>query len=199
MAKVTKKNPIVIGIDDAPFVFTNMPPLDKKNPKETVPVIGVTCKGLHLVGLDKTEVHIDGRDATIQVQKMLQSSKHLEEIQYILLDGVALGGFNLVDCDKLYSNLKIPIITVSVKNPDLPSMKAALQKHFSDAEERIAILDRIGSPEELDVDIGVGPNVIYFRPFGTPIVTAQELLRVLCKRSKVPEPLRLAHLIASVL
>ncbi len=176
-----------------------MPPLDKKNPKETVPVIGATCKGLHLVGLDRTEVYIDGRDATDQVQKMLQSSKHLQEIQYVLLDGVALGGFNLVDCEALYSTLKIPIITVSVKNPDLSAMKTALQKHFSDAVERIALLDRIGSPEEFDVDIGLGPNVIYFKPFGTTVANAQELLRVLCKRSKVPEPLRLAHLIASIL
>ncbi len=130
---------------------------------------------------------------------MLQSSKHLQEIQYVLLDGVALGGFNLVDCEALYSVLKIPIITVSVKNPDISAMKTALQKHFSDAEERIALLDRIGSPEEFDVDIGLGPNVIYFKPFGTTVATAQELLRVLCKRSKVPEPLRLAHLIASIL
>ncbi len=164
-----------------------------------MPVIGATCKGLHLVGLDRTAVNIDGRDATDHVLKMLQSSKHLKEIQYILLDGVALGGFNLVDCDALYSALKIPIITFSVKNPDLPSMKAALLKHFPDAEERIAILDRIGSPEEYDVDIGLGPNIVYFKPFGTTITIAQELLRVLCKRSKVPEPLRLAHLIASVL
>jgi endonuclease V-like protein UPF0215 family len=196
---LTKKNPIVIGIDDAPFIFSNMPPLDKKNRNATVPVIGATCKGLHLVGLDRTQVYIDGRDATDQVQKMLQSSKHLKEIQYILLDGVALGGFNLVDCEALYTVLRIPIITFSVKNPDLPSMKAALQKHFLDAEERIAILDRIGSPEEIDVDIGLGPNVIYFKPFGTTVATAKDLLRVLCKRSKVPEPLRLAHLIASVL
>ncbi len=176
-----------------------MPPLDKKRPGETVPVIGATCKGVHLVGLDRTEVHIDGRDATAQVLKMLQSSKHLQEIQYILLDGVALGGFNLVDCDTLYATLQIPILTVTVKNPDLPSMKAALRKHFPNAEERIALLDRIGSPEEFDVDIGLGPNVIYFKPFGTTVATAQQLLRVLCKRSKVPEPLRLAHLIASVL
>ncbi len=176
-----------------------MPPLDKKNPNATVPVIGVTCKGVHLVGLDRTQVYIDGRDATEQVQKMLQSSKHLKEIQYILLDGVALGGFNLVDCEALYSILKIPIITVSVKNPDLPAMKAALKKHFPDAEERIAILDRIGSPEEVDVDIGLGPNVIYYKPFGTTLAIAQDLLRVLCKHSKVPEPLRLAHLIASIL
>ncbi len=176
-----------------------MPPLEKKNPKETVPVIGATCKGLHLVGLDRTEVRIDGRDATDKVQKMLQSSKHLKEIQYILIDGVALGGFNIVDCEALYSNLKIPIITVSDKHPDLPSMKAALKKHFPDAGERIALLDRIGSPEEFKVDIGLGPNFIYFKPFGISITTAHELLQVLCKHSKIPEPLRLAHLIASIL
>ncbi len=164
-----------------------------------MPVIGATCKGLHLVGLNRTDVYIDGRDATDKIEKMLQSSKHIQEIQYILLDGVALGGFNLVDCEALYSILKIPLITVSVKNPDLPSMKAALQKHFPDAEERIALLDRIGAPEEFNVDIGLGPSVIYFKPFGTSVATAQELLRVTCKRSKVPEPLRLAHLIASVL
>ena len=130
---------------------------------------------------------------------MLETSKHLKEIQYILLDGVALGGFNLVDCEKLHSELNIPVITVSVKNPDLNSMKSALQKHFLDAQQRIAILDRIGSPEEFSVDIGLGPHVIYFKPFGTTPSTARDLLRVLCKRSKVPEPLRLAHLIASVL
>ncbi len=62
-------------------------------------------------------------------------------------------------------------------------MKAALRKHFPDAEERIALLERIGSPEEFDVDIGLGPNVIYFKPFGTTVATAENLLRVL---SRVP-------------
>jgi len=196
---ILKQHPIVIGIDDAPFVFANTPPSNNIRPGTTVPVIGATCKGVHLVGLDRIQVTIDGRDATDQVRTMIQSSKHFREIQYILLDGVALGGFNIVDCEAIYAALDIPIITVSVKNPDLPAMEAALQKHFPDAKERIVILHHIGSPVELEVDIGLGPNIIYFKPFGIPVEIAQDLLRVLCKHSKVPEPLRLAHLIASVL
>ncbi|OLS13384.1 MAG: hypothetical protein RBG13Loki_2980 [Promethearchaeota archaeon CR_4] len=112
---------------------------------------------------------------------------------------MALGGFNLVDCEAIYTSLDIPVITVSVKNPDLPAMEAALKQHFQDAKERITLLRLMGPPLELEVDIGLGSYIVYFKPFGISAEIAQELLRVLCKRSKVPEPLRLAHLIASIL
>jgi len=194
-----KENPIVMGIDDAPFNFPNRVTGDSTPPREDTPVVGVTCKGYFLVGLDKTQVRIDGRDAADQVEAMIRSSKHFGEIQYVLLDGIALGGFNIVDCETLAHNLELPVITVSTKQPNFGAMRDAIQQHFSDAEERLELLETLGYPRELQVPMDAGTTTIFFQPFGTPAQPAEELLHVLCRRSKVPEPLRLAHLIASIL
>lgn len=194
-----KQNPIVMGIDDAPFNFPHRVSSAINPPPYHTSIVGVTCKGFFLVGLDKSQVEIDGRNATTQIEVMIRHSKHFGEIQYVLLDGIALGGFNLVDCPALTQTLELPIITVSVKQPDFTAMRDAILQHFTDADYRLQLLEALGAPRVLNVNMEGGGVTIYFQPFGIPDARAGDLLRLLCLRSKVPEPLRLAHLIASLL
>jgi hypothetical protein len=77
------------------------------------------------------------------------------------------------------------------KKPDLKAMEDALRKHFADADERIALLRKAGEIRELI------PGKVFYQAYGLPPQQAEEIINLTQKSSLIPEPLRLAHMIAS--
>jgi len=110
----------------------------------------------------------------------------------MMIDGVALGGFNVVDIDELYSATNLPVITITRDKPDFEKIKLALQKNFEDWEERWNLM-RKGELHK----VKTLHNPIYVKCAGISIEEAKEIIKLSTIRGVVPEPIRVAHLIAS--
>ena len=83
----------LIGIDDSPFRFT-----DKYGM-----VIGVVMRGgEYLEGVIRRHIHIDGNDATYVCKDMIKKTRHRQQLKAVILDGIALGGFNVVNINHLH-------------------------------------------------------------------------------------------------
>jgi endonuclease V-like protein UPF0215 family len=174
----------ILGIDDGPFTRK-----DKK-----VIVVGVVFRGGEFIdGLLRTYVDIDGLDATEKLSEMINSSKHKQQLKVIMLDGITLGGFNIIDVKKLYSETKIPVIVVNRKIPDLKSIKVALEKNFDDFEKRWKMILNAGKIKELKFE----NFSIYYQNVGLEDEDAEEIILISVKHAQIPEPLRVAHLIAT--
>jgi endonuclease V-like protein UPF0215 family len=174
----------ILGIDDGPFT---------KDDKEVI-VIGVVYRGGEFIdGLLRTFVEIDGLDATEKLAKMINSSRHKQQLKVIMLDGITLGGFNVVDVKKLYSETKIPIIVINRKVPDLKSIKTALEKNFEDFEKRWRMILNAGKIKELKLE----KFSLYYQNIGLEDEEAEEVILTSMKHAQIPEPLRVAHLIAT--
>jgi len=91
--------------------------------------------GDYLDGAFKTEVSIDGMDATKILIKLLNKSRHKEQLRVVMLKGITFGGFNMIDISKIYDRTKLPVIVVNRKKPNLEKIKKAL-KHFKDFKKR---------------------------------------------------------------
>ena len=173
----------ILAIDDAPFDFNDI---------ETM-VVGVVMRGGDYVeGVLRSYVTIDGADATDVIGKMVMSSRYREQLRAVLLDGISLGGFNVVDIHKLFDVIHIPVITVTRDKPDLLAIESALRKHFPDWERRLA-LHTEGTLHEFKT----AHNPLYAKFVGCSPEEAQEIISRVTIRGVLPEPLRLAHLIAS--
>jgi endonuclease V-like protein UPF0215 family len=83
----------VIGFDDAPF--------EKNDPGANVNVAGVVCAGTRFEGMVWGNVQKDGDDATAVLSELLLNSKFYEQVHLVLIDGLAVGGFNLIDLPEL--------------------------------------------------------------------------------------------------
>ena len=130
-----KKEIRILGIDDSYF---------EKN-QEKVLVIGVIFRGgLFIDGLLSTYVEVDGLDATEKLITMINNSRHKKQLKVIMLDGITLAGFNLVDIKELNKKTGLPIIVINRKLPDLKKVEIAL-KSFTDYEKRIKIVENAGS------------------------------------------------------
>ena len=183
-----KDNPITIGFDDATF--------ELKTGSETTQLIGVLCQGIRMVKVVKCEIVIDGNDATENLIKLVKQN---ENIQYILTHTITFGGFNIVDLEEIYHETGKAIIAVTEKKVDLDSVIKALKKKFpSNYNNKIKNIFNAGELYETDVNTAGGFSRIFFHSKGLKIAEAEALLNKINIDSKLPECVRLAHLIGRI-
>lgn len=174
-----------VGFDDGPFGFDD----------GTVPVVGVVARGAGYVeGVLHDEVAVDGTDATETLAGALRGSRHLDGLAAVLVDGVALGGFNVVDLTALHEAVDTPVVSVARGAPDREAIRDALQAHFDDWEDRLEVIDDHW-PRPVEVDQGT----LSVHAVGLPEDEVPALLARTTARGLLPEPLRLAHLVSAAL
>tara|TARA_Y100000031_G_C8013800_1_gene289329 strand:- start:273 stop:620 length:348 start_codon:yes stop_codon:yes gene_type:complete len=104
-----------------------------------------------------------------------------------MTDGIALGGFNVIDIKKLYKATKIPVMVVIRRMPDLKKIKTTLTK--LNMPQKYKLIESAGKIHHI--------NSLYVQLIGLTPQTAKRILEITCTRSIIPEPIRIAHLIAS--
>ena len=185
-----KENPITIGFDDASFKL-------KSTERKTTQLIGVVCQGTRMVSVVRREIEIDGYDAT---EALIELTKQNElHVQYILTDTITFGGFNIVDLNEIYNKTKKPIIAVTEREVNLESVKDALIKKFPHSYKlKIQKIINAGNLYETDIETAGGFSRIYFHSKGIDPDEVELLLQKICIDSKLPEPVRLAHIIGKL-
>lgn len=175
----------VLGVDDSPFSFDDTRSL----------VVGALVRApSYLEALMKTEVTVDGTDGTDCLIGMVSTSRYREQIKVVMLDGVALAGFNVIDVVAVHESLELPVLTVTRDPPDLEAIRSALKEHFDDWRERFALVTRLPLKEMPTSDkpllaAGVGLEWHEF----------QELVKSSTVRGVIPEPIRVAHLVSAAM
>ncbi len=185
MLSIMKEQVRILGVDDGPFNFK----------QKTVPIIGVIIRAPNYIeGISCSEITIDGTDANSVLEKMINESKYKDQIRLIMFDGIALGGFNVIDLEKLYNSVNIPISSITRTEPDLALIKNTLKKHFKDWETRWQVIDN------LDLErIETNYRPIYVKYIGLSSAEVRRLINLTTVRGVLPEPIRVAHLIASAI
>jgi endonuclease V-like protein UPF0215 family len=120
---------------------------------------------------------------------MLNSSKFKPHIQAILLNGIAFGGFNVVNIHSINKNTSIPVITIIRKSPDFKSIKATLKK--LGMEKKYQLMELAGKPKSIKTKHGA----VWFQYAGCTEKQAAEFIALTSTRSNIPEPIRIAHII----
>ena len=175
----------ILGFDDGSF--------DSRKGK--VPVIGVIFRGgKWLDGVLRTDVEVDGIDATEKLVKSINSSRHKQQLKIIMLDGITMGGFNTIDVNRLNKETGLPVIVINRIHPDLKKVKAALRKNFKDWEKRWTMIENAGEIKKFSLKKGVD---IFFQSIGISDSEAEEVIRLSTTHSQIPEVLRVAHLIGT--
>ncbi|WDE00262.1 DUF99 family protein [Thalassomonas actiniarum] len=177
-----------IGFDDAPF---------NHQAGSKVNISGIICTNTRFEGMLWGEAGKDGVDATDVLINMLKPSKFYQQVHAVLLDGIAIGGFNLINLEKLSESLQLPCIAVMRKLPDVTAVKKVLTR-FDDAKFRLDTLDAAGEIFTYSSPVsGLENRSFFFQVKGCSVETAGLLLEKVTDTGNVPESLRLAHLIGA--
>lgn len=175
----------VLGIDDSPFTFQTRKAM----------VVGVVARlPMYIEGIMRTEITVDGSDASDAIIAMLGRSRYREQVRLIMFDGVTVGGFNVIDIRRIHWETGIPCATVTRGMPDFERMEAALRNNFPDWKERLAVIKR-------NPLFKVGPrgNSLFATLSGMDAETFELILSECTVQGRLPEPLRIAHLISSAM
>lgn len=169
----------VIGFDDAPFI---------RGAGGNVAIAGVICAGTRFEGMLWGQVQQDGWDATDTICQLLIGSKFLPQLHILLLDGIGFGGFNVIDLPLLNQRLELPCVAVMRRYPHLERIQEAMAR-LPHQEQRLEILQRAGTIHE--------SPPFFFQVCGERPEIVASVLQRLTDCGKVPEALRLAHLIGA--
>jgi endonuclease V-like protein UPF0215 family len=183
MTRTMKPEVRVIGFDDSPHTRAD----------GRVPVVGVHMRGASRVeGVLLTDVERDGDDATNRVARCVAESG-LRGTKALLLDGASFAGFNVVDLDGLAAETGMPCLAFTKGVPDLAAMRAAL-RNVPNPEGKWALLSK-----RRNVTLPTATTPITISYAGMDREQAVELLALATDpRGMVPEALRVAHMVASV-
>ena len=176
----------VLGVDDGVFIPRS---------KGLVDVVGIVFRGGYwLDGVMRTEIEVDGLDATEKIASMIIESPHYKQLRIIMLSGITFAGFNVVDIKELYSKTSLPVIALTRNLPKMEEIKQALE-NLPEKEKRWKAILNAG--EIFEVQTREGEEPIYMQIAGIEREDAEKIVKITSTRSNIPEPLRVAHIIAS--
>ena len=137
-SRLTRRFAHVIGFDDAPF---------ERGHRGDVLVIGAVYAGARLEGVLSGKVRRDGANATRALAGMVHGSRFRAHLQLVLLQGIALAGFNVIDLHGLHRELGVPVLVVVRKPPNLARIRRALFEHVPGGARKWRLVERAGPVE----------------------------------------------------
>lgn len=176
---MTRESPHILGIDDVPFV---------RGYRGDVRLVGTVFCGMRLEGVLTGRVRKDGANATDRIARMAGASRFFDHLQGIMLQGITVAGFNVVDIRALSERLSLPVVAVVRQPPDMAAVHAALLGKVPGGERKWRLVEKAGPVEPA--------GRVYIQKAGLPLSEARELVERYAVHSDLPEPLRTAHLIA---
>jgi len=170
-----------IGVDDAPHTRGS----------GRVPIVGVVTSRTRVDGIAVGHVRRDGRNATQRIAELVSESPFIDHVQVVLLQGITFGGFNVVDLPRLHDMLGRPVVAVVRRRPHLKRIRAALLEQVPGGRRKWELVQRAGPLEPV--------GGVFVQRAGLSLEEAVRLLASTTQHGKLPEPLRIAHLVAGAL
>lgn len=167
----------VIGFDDAPHVRGSV---------GKVGLVGCVCSGPRLDIVVRDVVEKDGTDATTVMARLVRD-KDLTHVRAVMLQGITVAGFNVVDIHRLAEELSMPVLVVTRKKPRLELIFKAVMA-VEGWEHKRALMEAAGEPEAC--------GDVWVQRAGLTHTEAMGMLERTTQHGVIPEPLRLAHIIA---
>lgn len=134
---------------------------------------------------------IAGNDATDSILRMYKNL-HRDDISFLMISGIIISMYNIVDIKKIWDELKIPILGVTYENSK--GIEDAIKFHFPDSyQSKIEEYRHLGERTKLTLHTG---HDLYVRIEGCTIQETKNLLDSFTLQGSIPEPIRVAQLLA---
>lgn len=141
-------------------------------------------------GFTLATVEVGGMDATEKILDMYKNLKR-EDINLLLLNGCVISWYNVIDLNVLSKETALPLICVTYKVSE--GLEKYFEELFDDKDQRIKIYHNNGPRSPLQLHTG---HKIYIRFLNMSIEDANGILKKFILHGAIPEPLRIARLLA---
>ena len=159
---------------------------------ETSVLCGAVVRADRVVdGVSFASCTVGGTDATAAIERLVAELDR-EDVQYVLIAGVAPAWFNVVDLGRLSTATARPAVAISFE--ESAGLEPAIREAFDGAEleERLATY-RALPPRQ---SVSVNDRTLFVRSVGCDDEAAAHVVRAFTPDGGRPEPLRVARLAA---
>lgn len=150
----------------------------------------VMRKDLRVDGFGFSKISVGGDDATEGVLKIFKGLER-SDLNALLLNGSVISWFNIVDLDEVYKETGLPVISLTYEESE--GLEGYIREYFPHPQEKIEMYRKLGNREPLRLKTGFE---VYARFLGATAEETKGLLNSFTLEGKVPEPLRVARLLA---
>ncbi|MFQ5758742.1 MAG: DUF99 family protein [Candidatus Bathyarchaeia archaeon] len=172
----------MVGVEDGGF--------SRESGIQKALLVSVLLQGISIIDFQMNNIKVDGLDATEKLITLLRRWS----FDSVILAGVSFAGFNLIDAKVVFEEFETPVIIVARTKPNNVAVKSALLHHFEDWKARWGVIEKLGPVHEI-VSMPNEPP-IYTEIIGADLNWAGNLIRKLSTRCRIPEPIRVARLVA---
>ncbi len=153
-------------------------------------IVGCITAGSEIEGFVYSTIEIDGFDVTHKIISLVNTSKFKKQIKCIFLGGITFAGFNIADIHEISNKTGKPVVVIMRKRPNFDRIKNAL-KNLSNYEKRMELIKKAGEIRRV--------SDLYIQVHGCSFESAKEFIECSKSKGKIPEGLRIAHLVASAI
>jgi len=180
--RIHKKGIRALGISES---FT-------KNVSKASILAGVVMRADMIVdGFTFSRTEVGGMDATQNIIQMYDALDR-QDINILLLNGCVISWYNVVDLNHVADTTELPLICVTYN--DSTGLEAYFKENFpNDCQHRIEVYKKNGSRKPLKLHTG---HTIYVRFLNISEEETSKLLNKFTLHGTIPEPLRIARLLA---
>ena len=133
----------------------------------------------------------DATDAILAMHEKLNRS----DVSFLLISGIVISLYNMVDVKRISEKVGLPVIGVTYE--ESPGIEDAIKHHFPESyDSKLAEYSKLGSREKITLHTS---HNLYIRNEGCTVLEATQLLDKITLQGSIPEPLRIAHLLANTL
>jgi uncharacterized protein len=133
---------------------------------------------------------IEGDDATESIILMHKSLAR-DDINCILLDGLVISMYNIIDGEHVVGQTDLPVIAITFE--DSKGLEDSIRHHFDDWQHKLVQYQKLGRREQ--VTLKTGKN-LFIRCWGLNQRKAVAILDSFTLQGSIPEPIRVAKLAA---
>jgi len=151
----------------------------------------VMRKDLIIDGIKFCTVTIGGDDATSNIIKMIKDLKR-NDINLILLDGLIISMYNIIDGEKILKETGIPVISISFN--DSIGISDSIKNFFPDNYKRkIEMYNRLGERKKIILKSG---KHLFIRNWGISFADSIFSINSFLIQGSIPEPIRIAKMVS---
>lgn len=150
----------------------------------------VMRKDLRIDGVAFARVTVGGSDATDAVVRLFT---HLarRDINLLLIGGNIIAWYNIIDPEAVHAATDLPVIVATYEESE--GLDEDIRRHFPGDDARLAAYRRLG--DRIPVRLRSG-YTLFVRSYGISSGDAARLCNDFTYDGRVPEPIRVARLIA---
>jgi len=133
---------------------------------------------------------IEGDDATNSIISMHRSLAR-DDINCILLDGLVISMYNIINGEQVAGETGLPIIAITFE--DSEGLEDSIKHHFEDWQDKLIQYQKLGRRER--VRLKTGKN-LFIRCWNVKHRQAVAILNSFTLQGSIPEPIRVAKIAA---